>query len=67
MDSWEEWSCSYCLPPLGAAKENETEIFEISTLTIESQLEVHVNMIPNGSKSYLENFWLQCELRSNLS
>ena len=26
------WSCNYRLPPLGAAKENETEIFEISTL-----------------------------------
>ena len=26
------WCCSYCLSPLDVAKENKTEIFEITTL-----------------------------------
>ena len=34
LDLWEVWSCSYCLPPVGAAKGNETEIFEITTLRV---------------------------------
>ena len=25
LDLWCVWSCSYCLPPVGVAKENETE------------------------------------------
>ena len=32
LDLWEVWSRNYCLLPVGAAKENETEIFEITTL-----------------------------------
>ena len=26
LDLWEVWSCNYCLPPLGVAKENETDL-----------------------------------------
>ena len=32
LDLWEMWSRNYRLPPVGAAKENKTEIFEITTL-----------------------------------
>ena len=32
LDLWEVWSCNYCLPPVGAAKESETKIFEIMRL-----------------------------------
>ena len=28
----EVWSCKYCLQPVGVAKVNETEIFEINAL-----------------------------------
>ena len=33
LDLWEVWSRNYNVSPLGAAKENETETFEITTLT----------------------------------
>ena len=31
LDLWEVWSRNYSLPPVGVAKDNETEIFEITT------------------------------------
>ena len=34
LDLWEVWSRNYCLPPLGATKEKETDIFKITTLKL---------------------------------
>ena len=37
LDLWEVWSRNYRFPPLGAAKENDTEIFEITTFLSKSR------------------------------